>query len=52
MTVEEVCEDLRVHPNTIYRIKQGEIRASRIRRRLRLIVENVERWLHHGRPGD
>ena len=49
MTVDEVCEKLRVHPNTIYRlIKQGRIPAFRIGKRWRLNVEDIGLWLHHG----
>ena len=43
MTVDEVCEYLRVHPTTIYRlIKQGMIPAFRVGGRWRFNVEDIE----------
>jgi len=53
VTVDEVCEYLRVHYNTIYRlIKQGRIPAFRVGSRWRVNVEHIELWSHHGGPDD
>ena len=53
MTVDEVCEYLRVHPTTIYRlIKQGMIPAFRVGGRWRFNVEDIEHWSHDRGPDD
>ena len=47
VTVDEVCQYLRVHRTTLYRlIKQGRIPAFRVGGRWRLNLVDIERWLH------
>ena len=53
VTVDEVCQYLRVHRTTLYRlIKQGRIPAFRVGGRWRLNLVDIERWLHDQGLGD
>jgi excisionase family DNA binding protein len=46
LTVHELCEYLKVHQSTIYRLlKKGQLPAFRIGSDWRFNVEDVERWL-------
>jgi excisionase family DNA binding protein len=46
LTVNDLCNYLKVHPGTIYRlIKTGELPAFRIGSDWRFNVEEIERWL-------
>jgi excisionase family DNA binding protein len=45
MTVKEVCNYLRLHENTIYRLlKAGQLPAFRIGSDWRFNVGNIHRW--------
>jgi len=45
LTLREVAELCKVHPNTIYRaVWDGELRAIKIRSRWRFDPADVERW--------
>jgi len=46
LTVNELCDYLKVHQATIYRLlKTGQLPAFRIGRDWRFNVEEIERWL-------
>jgi excisionase family DNA binding protein len=46
LTVNELCDYLKVHPSTIYRLlKTGQLPAFRIGSDWRFNVEEIERWL-------
>jgi excisionase family DNA binding protein len=46
LTVNDLCDYLKVHPSTIYRlIKAGELPAFRIGSDWRFNVEEIEQWL-------
>jgi excisionase family DNA binding protein len=45
LTVAELCDYLRVHKTTVYRlIKRGEIPAFRIGSDWRFNIETIEKW--------
>lgn len=54
MTIQEVAKRLRVHPDTVRRmIKDGELRATRVRLQYRIYRDSVEQYLHnHETEGD
>jgi excisionase family DNA binding protein len=46
LTVNELCDYLKVHPSTIYRLlKAGQLPAFKIGSDWRFNVEEIERWL-------
>ena len=46
LTVKEVCEILRVHPTTVYKLtKQGKIPSFRIGTDWRFRADQIERWM-------
>ena len=46
LTVKEVCDLLRVHPTTIYKLtKEGKIPSFRIGPYLRFRTDLIERWM-------
>ena len=46
LTIKELCDFLRVHPSTIYRmVKRGEIPSFRIGADWRFRREAIERWM-------
>jgi excisionase family DNA binding protein len=45
LTLREVCQLLRVHPSTVYRlIKTGKLPAFKIGRDFRFNRESIEKW--------
>ncbi|GIN71180.1 hypothetical protein J14TS2_16550 [Bacillus sp. J14TS2] len=48
LTVQEVAEQLRVHPDTIYTmVKQKQIPHFRVRSRIFFTQENVDAWIRN-----
>jgi excisionase family DNA binding protein len=46
LTVREVCELLRIHPTTVYKlVRQGKIPSFRIGSCWRFRTELIERWM-------
>jgi excisionase family DNA binding protein len=46
LTVKEVCEILRVHPTTVYKLtRQGKIPSFRIGTDWRFRADQIERWM-------
>ncbi len=46
LTVREVCELLRIHPTTVYKlVKQGKIPSFRIGSYWRFRTDVIERWM-------
>jgi excisionase family DNA binding protein len=46
LTVSDLCDYLKVHPSTIYRLlKTGQLPAFRIGSDWRFNVEHIDRWL-------
>ena len=46
LTVKEVCEILRVHPATVYKLtRQGKIPSFRIGTDWRFRTDLIERWM-------
>jgi excisionase family DNA binding protein len=46
LTLKEICELLRVHPSTVYKmIRQGKVPSFRIGTDWRFRTELVERWM-------
>jgi len=46
LTVREVCELLRIHPTTVYKlVKQGKIPSFRIGSYWRFRTDLIERWM-------
>ena len=45
LTVKDLCEYLRVHPSTIYRLlKAGQLPAFKVGSDWRFNVESIDRW--------
>jgi excisionase family DNA binding protein len=45
LTVKEVCEILRVHPTTVYKLtREGKIPSFRIGTDWRFRADQIERW--------
>lgn len=45
MTVKDLCEYLRVHPSTVYKLlRRGELPAFRIGSDWRFSAEEIDRW--------
>ena len=46
LTVKEVCNLLRIHPSTVYRlIRQGKIPSFQIGTDWRFLKHRIERWM-------